>query len=124
MLRWCLFGTVLAAFTLVACSDECLGKRACARFPAVTLGVLDARDGGAVSGPSVNGVPCQPFGADCEPLPGDGGYYHAAGIYDLDVTASGYQPSHLVVDVPAATPMGCCGPDYVPQHRDVLLEPL
>jgi hypothetical protein len=44
----CWFGAFLATLKLAECRDECFGAGTCARFPAVTLGILDARDAGPV----------------------------------------------------------------------------
>lgn len=105
------------------CSDECIRAPCLAPKPAITLNVRDAVDGGPVSNPVANGIPCGSFGA-CIPIQADGGTIHA-GTSSIDVTAAGYGHLQVVVTVPAATPAPCsCELDYVPQTENVVLTPL
>jgi hypothetical protein len=106
-----------------SCSEAstCL-RLPCPYEPAVTLQVRDAVDGGPVSNPVANGIPCGSSGS-CIPRQADGGVI-GAGTSSIDVTAAGYGHVQLDVNVPAAAEDPCsCQPEYVPQTRDVLLPP-
>ena len=102
----------------VGCSDDRCPPVACPLSYALSLHLRDAADGGPVLGGAVNGVPCPSMDV-CIATRSDGGFF-SVGPASVDVTAPGYQPSHLDVDVPAATERCSCVP-FVPQTRDVPL---
>jgi hypothetical protein len=109
-------------FAAVSCSErQCLALPCPFQF-AVTLDVRDAVDGGPVTDPVANGLPCGSSGV-CTPMKADGGVI-GAGTSTIDVTAPGYGHVQLDVTVPSAAQDPCsCQPDYVPQTRDVSLPP-
>ena len=90
---------------------------------AITVHVLDAADGGPITDAEVNGVPCSGV---CQARFPDGGVIFQAGTFELLAEAPGYRESALEVFVPATTPSDnhCCPISYVPQVRDVVLQPL
>jgi len=105
---------------LVGCSGECLHLPCPSPPPGLTLQLRDAVDGGPVTDGAINGHPCQ-LVEGC-PVLSPGGVMSGAGLVVADVTAPGYQPSHLEVQVPAAPVDACgCAPAYVPQTRTVPL---
>jgi hypothetical protein len=107
---------------LVGCSGDCLHLPCPAPPPGLTLQLRNAVDGGPVTDGAINGHPCQPS-EGCPVLSPDGVMF-GAGLAVADVTAPGYQSSHLEVFVPAATVKDCsCAPAYVPQTRNVFLTP-
>lgn len=122
------FALLVVPFAILALAVGACSEKQCQALPcpfqfAVTLNVLDAVDGGAVSNPVANGIPCGTSGV-CIPRHADGGVI-GAGTSSIDVTAAGYGHVQLDVTVPAAMIDPCsCQPDYVPQTRDVPLPPL
>jgi len=105
------------------CSEKECGTLPCPFQPAVTLNVVDAVDGGPVSNPVANGIPCGSSGV-CIPREADGGGIRA-GTSSIDVTADDHGHVQLDVTVPSVMKDPCsCAPDYVPQTRDVALPPL
>ncbi|HSP19059.1 MAG TPA: hypothetical protein VLQ79_06080 [Myxococcaceae bacterium] len=105
---------------LVGCSGECLHLPCPLPPPALTLQLRDGVDGRAITDGAINGHPCQ-ISEGCMVL-SPSGVMFGAGLVLADVTAPGYQPSHLEVVVPSAAVEGCsCGAAYVPQTRTVAL---
>jgi hypothetical protein len=113
---------LVLAGALAGCSGNCEFPPCPLQLPALTLLLRDAVDGGAVTDGVINGQPCQPvLSQGCAVRTPDGGTF-GAGLVVADVTAPGYQPSHLEVQVPAAAVDACsCAPAYVPQTRTVPL---
>lgn len=90
---------------------------------AITVRVVDAADGGALADAQVDGVPCN---AICQARFPDGGIIVQAGTFELLAEAPGYRAQTVEVVVPAAPAAddACCPITYVPQQRDITLQPL
>lgn len=90
---------------------------------AIVVRVVDAADGGGIIDAQVNGVPCARM---CQAAFPDGGVIVQAGTFELLAEAPGYHAQTFEVVVPAVAPADnkCCPIAYVPQLRDVALQPL
>ncbi len=117
-----LFFLVGVCGAVSGCSESGMACDCVALPPAITFTVVDANDGGMVSGASVNGVSCS--GGCSGHLP-DGGLIEQAGRFDFSADAPGYEGLQFEADVPAAPVTGrCCEIPFVPQHVGVPLLPL
>ena len=116
---WLLGAVLVGSVMLAGCSEqECLALP-CPFFPAVSLTVVDAVDGGPVANPVANGLV-----RDLRCLhPDEAGRGHDSGRNDLDRRdRRGLRPPRAGRDRPCSDAEPCsCQADYVPQTRDVSL---